>query len=140
MKKLSPKYITITDKTVKVLDENGVEQNRIALQIVFSLEKEVELGDGKERKTLFFFLSEWRKALRDADAGAYLEALDEKFGDTPAKHQDAFNRISRACTWKIDLKEDGYPTIVGVELPDSIKASALEYKKKRDAEMSSFGI
>lgn len=140
MKKLSPKYITITDKNVKVLNENGVEENRIALQIVFSLEKEIDLGDGRERKVLYFFLSEWRKALRDADAGAYLEALDEKFGDIPAKHRDAFNRISQACTWNIDLKEDGFPTIVGVELPDSIKASALEYKKKRDAEMSAFGI
>ena len=140
MKKLSPKYVAFGNKSVTVVNANNVEETRLVPQIIFSLEKEIDLGDGKEKKTLFFFLSEWRKALRDADAGAYLEALDEKFGDTPAKHQDAFNRISQACTWSVDINEDGFATIVGVELPDGIKKSALEYKKKRDAEMSAFGI
>lgn len=140
MKKLSPKFVAFGNKSVSTINANNVEETRLVPQIIFSLEKEIDLGDGTERKTLFFFLNEWRKALRDADAGAYLEAIDEKFGDTPVKHQDAFNRIAQACTWGIDLNDDGFPTIVSVELTDGIKAAAAKFKAARDAEMAAFGV
>ena len=140
MKKLSPKFVAFGNKSVSTINANNVEETRLVPQIIFSLEKEIDLGDGTERKTLFFFLNEWRKALHDADAGAYLEAIDEKFGDTPVKHQDAFNRIAQACTWSIDLNDDGFPTIVSVELTDGIKAAAAKFKAARDAEMAAFGV
>lgn len=140
MKKLSPKFVTFGNKSVTLPNANGVEETRLVPQIIFCLEKEIDLGDEKKRDKMFFFLSEWRKALRDAGAGAYLEAIDEKFGDTPIKHQDAFNRIAQACTWSIDLNDDGYPTIVSVELTDGIKSAAAKFKAARDAEMSAFGI
>lgn len=141
MKKLSPKFVTFSHKSVTLPNANGVEETRLVPQIIFSLESEVDLGDEKKRDTLYFFLSEWRKAVHDAAGSpAYLQALDEKFGDTPVKHQDAFNRISQICTWKIDLNDAGYPTIVGVELTDDIKAVAAKLKAARDAEMKAFGI
>ena len=141
MKKLSPKFVTFRNAPVPYVNpETNVEETRLVPQIVFSLEKGIDLGDGTERKTLFFFLNEWRKSLHEVGAGAYLQEMDKRFGDDTAKHQDAFNRVSQACTWSIDLKDDGFPTIVSVELTDGIKAAAAKFKAARDAEMAAFGV
>lgn len=141
MKKLSPKFVTFRNAPVTYVNaETNVEETRLVPQIIFSFDKEIDLGDNTERKTMFFFLSQWRKAFHDADAGAYLQEMDKRFGDDVPKHQDAFNRLSQACTWSIDLNDDGFPAIVGVELPDPIKAAAAKFKAARDAEMSPFGI
>ena len=141
MKKLSPKFVTFRNAPVTYVNaETNVEETRSVPQIVFSLEKGIDLGDGTERKLLYFFLSQWRKAFHDIDAGAYLQEMDKRFGDDVPKHQDAFNRLSQACTWGIDLNDDGFPAIVGVELPDPIKAAAAARIAGMDAEMSPFGI
>ena len=60
MKKLSPKYVTFRNEPVTFTNASGVEETKLVPQIIFSFEKEIDLGDGKERQTLFFFLSEWR--------------------------------------------------------------------------------
>ena len=140
MKKLSPKYVTFRNEPVPFTNASGVEETRLVPQIVFCFEKEIELDDKKFTK-MYFFLSEWRKAIHDAAGSpAYLQALDEKFADAPNKHQDAFNRISQACTWSVDINDAGFPSIVSVELTDGIKAAAAKEKAKRDSEMSAFGI
>lgn len=141
MKKLSPKFVTFRNAPVTYVNaETNVEETRSVPQIVFSLEKEIDLGDGTERKTLYFFLNQWRKAFHDVNAGPYLQEIDKKFGDDVPKHQDAFNRLSQVCTWSIDLNDDGFPAIVSVELPDAVKAAAAKFKAARDAEMAAFGI